>query len=124
MFKKLFNGELSLGATFWKYGVFVIVILHYALKLFASLLGEYLKGRSIVYFFLNNFHFIHSSKLSVLWTLCYISTFLISVFYSYKIIVAIWRCSAKYDKSIWLTYLSRIGILLVVFANWYPFFVR
>ena len=32
MFAKLFKGELSLGATFWKFGVLMLIILHYALK--------------------------------------------------------------------------------------------
>lgn len=121
---KLFKGELSLGATFWKYGVLMLVILHYALKMFASLLSSYLKGKSITQFFLTEFHFVYTSKLSLLWTLCYIATFIILVVYSYKIIVAVWRCSQNYTKSIWLAHLARLGILLSVFMAWYPFFAR
>lgn len=124
MFSKLFKGELSLGATFWKFGVLILIILHYALKMFASLLSSYLKGRTIADFFFNEFHFIYTSKLSLLWTLCYISTFIILIVYSYKIIVAIWRSSANYSKSVWLVHLSRLGILIAVFMAWYPFFVR
>ena len=124
MFSKLFKGELSLGATFWKFGVLILIILHYALKMFASLLSSYLKGRTIADFFFNEFHFIYTSKLSLLWTLCYISTFIILIVYSYKIIVAIWRSSANYSKSVWLVQLSRLGILIAVFMAWYPFFVR
>lgn len=124
MFAKLFKGELSLGATFWKFGVLVLIVLHYALKMFASFLSSYLKGKTIVQFFLNEFHFVYTPKLSLLWVLCYIATFLILVIYSYKIIVAVWRCSKTYEKSIWLVHLSRIGILLSVFMTWYPFFVR
>lgn len=124
MIAKLFKGELSLGATFWKYGVLVLIILHYALKMFASFLSSYLKGKTIVQFFLTDFHFVYTSKLSLLWTLCYLATFLILVIYSYKIIVAVWRSSENYAKSVWLVHLSRIGILLSVFMAWYPFFVR
>lgn len=124
MFAKLFKGELSLGATFWKYGVLGLIILHYALKMFASLLSSYLKGKTIFYFFFNEFHFIYTSKLSLLWTLCYVATFIILLVYSYKIIVAVWRCSANYTKSIWLVHLSRLGILFAVVMTWYPFFVR
>lgn len=124
MFAKLFKGELSLGATFWKFGVLMLIILHYALKMFASFLSSYLSGKSITQFFLTSFHFVYSPKLSLLWTLCYISTFLILVFYSYKIIIAVWKSSANYAKSIWLVHLSRLGILLAVFMTWYPFFVR
>lgn len=124
MIAKLFKGELSLGATFWKYGVLVLIILHYALKMFASFLSSYLKGKTIVQFFLTDFHFVYTSKLSLLWTLCYLATFLILAIYSYKIIVAVWRSSENYAKSVWLVHLSRIGILLSVFMAWYPFFVR
>ena len=124
MFEKLFKGELSIGASFWKYGVLILIILHYALRMFASLLSSYLKGKSIVQFFLNDFHFVYTPKLSMLWTLCYIATFIILVVYSYKIIVAIWRCSENYAKSVWLIHLSRLGILVAVFMTWYPFFVR
>ena len=124
MFAKLFKGELSLGATFWKFGVLGMIILHYALKMFASLLSSYLKGKTILDFFFNEFHFIYTSKLSLLWTLCYIATFIILFFYSYKIVVAVWRSSANYNKSPWLVHLSRMGILITVFMTWYPFFVR
>lgn len=124
MIEKLFKGELSLGATFWKYGVLVLIILHYALKTFASLLSSYLKGKTITQFFLKEFHFVYTSKLSLLWTLCYIATFIIFVVYSYKIIVAVWRCTENYAKSVWLVYLSRLGILFSVFMVWYPFFAR
>ena len=124
MVEKLFKGELSLGATFWKYGVLVLIILHYALKMFASFLSSYLKGKTIVQFFLNDFHLVYTSKLSLLWTLCYIATFIILVVYSYRIIVAVWRCTSNYSKSIWLVHLSRLGILFAVFMTWYPFFVR
>lgn len=124
MIAKLFKGELSLGATFWKYGVLVLIILHYALKMFASLLASYLKGKTIFAFFFSEFHFVYTSKLSLLWTLCYVATFIILLVYSYRIIVAVWRSSASYAKSIWLVHLSRLGILLAVFFTWYPFIVR
>lgn len=118
MLEKLFKGELSLGATFWKFGVLGLIILHFALKTFAGLLAGYLKGRTIYDFFMHHFHIVYTSKLSILWTLCYISTFAILVFYSYKIVVAVWRCSKSYDKSIWLVQLSRIGIVLMVALVW------
>ena len=124
MLAKLFKGEISLGATFWKYGVLVLIILHYALKMFASFLSSYLKGKSITQFFLTGFHFVYTSKFSLLWTLCYIATFIILVVYSYRIVVAVWRSSENYTKSIWLVHLSRLGILIAVFMTWYPFFVR
>ena len=124
MLTKLFKGELSLGATFWKFGVLGLIILHFALKMFASLLGGYLKGRTIYDFFMHHFHFVYTPKLSILWALCYISTFAILIFYSYNIVLAVWRCSKNYNKSIWLVQLSRLGILLMVFLVWSRFLIR
>ena len=124
MIRKLFNGELSLGATFWKYGILGLIILHYAFKMFASLLTSYLGGHTIFNFFMYHFHFVNSPKLSLLWTLCYVATFVIMIFYSYKIIGAVWKSSAKYVKSALIVHLSRLGILLAVFMTWYPFIVR
>lgn len=118
MWTKLFKGELSLGATFWKFGILGLVILHFALKSFASLLGAHLKGRTIYDFFMHHFHIVYTSKLSILWALCYMSTFAILVFYSYKMVIAVWRCSKNYDKSIWLAQLARLGIVLAVFLVW------
>lgn len=124
MLAKLFKGELSLGATFWKFGVLGLIILHYALKMFASLLAAHLKGRTIYDFFLHHFHIVYTSKLSLWWALCYMSTFALLVFYSYKMIIAVWRCAAQYDKSVWLAQLARLGILLAVFLVWYPILMR
>ena len=124
MFKKLFDGDLSLGATFWKFGVLGMIILHYALKMFASLLSSHLHGRTIYDFFMYHFHFVNTPKLSLLWTLCYIATFIILIFYSYKIIKAVWKASSKYVKSALLVHLSRLGILIVVFMTWFPLIAR
>ena len=124
MLTKLFKGELSLGATFWKFGVLGLIILHYVLKIFASFLAAHLKGRTIYDFFMHHFHFVYTSKLSLWWALCYMATFLVLVGYSYKIIIAVWRSAAVYDNSIWLAQLARIGIVLTVFAIWYPLLVK
>ena len=118
MWSKLVKGELSLAATFWKFGIVGLVIIRFAVKIFGFLLGGYLKGASIADYFLHNFHPIFSSKLSILWTLCYISSLLILIAYSWNIIVAVWRSSAAYDKSVWLSLLARIFIIAAVALVW------
>ena len=120
MLSKLFKGELSLAATFWKFGILGLIILHYALKMTASLLGQHLRGRSIYDFFMHHFHIVYSSKLSLWWALCYMFVFCILVFYSYRIVIAVWRSAANYDKSIWLANLAKLGILIAVGFVWYP----
>lgn len=124
MLVKLFKGELSLGSTFWKFGILGLIILHYTLKMFASLLRSHLDQKTIYEFFMHHFHIVYSSKMSVWWALCYMSTFVVMVVYSYKIVIAVWRCAASYDKSIWLAQLARLGILLAVFLVWYPMVLR
>ena len=120
MWAKLFKGELSLGATFWKFGILGLAILHYIFIFFGSMLNSYLKGRTIYDFFMHHFHFVYSSKLSLWWALCYMAAFCILLGYSYKIVVAVWRSAASYSKSIWLAQLARIGILIAVIVAWYP----
>lgn len=118
MLSKLFKGELSLAATFWKFGILGLFILRYVVVIFGNLLAGHLQGRSIHGFFLHHFHPIYSSKLSILWTLCYLSGLLVLAVYSWNITVAVWRSSEAYDKSNWLTFLSRLGIVCMVVAVW------
>ncbi len=124
MLSKLFKGEFSLAATFWKFGVLGLIILHFALRMFASLLSVHLKGRTIYDFFMHHFHFVYSSKMSILWALCYMSTFAVMIFYSYNIILAVWRSGKTYDKSPLLVGLSRLGILVMVFLVWNRILIR
>ena len=124
MWAKLFKGELSLGATFWKYGILGLVILHYVLRMFETFLNTYLKGRSIYDFFMHHFHLVYSPKMSLWWALCYMSTFILLLFYSYRMVMAVWRSAATYQKSIWLAQLARIGILVIVAVIWYPFVIK
>lgn len=114
MFSKLVSGELSLAATFWKFGILGLLINKLAIKIFGIMLAGHLKGVTIADFFLHHFHPLYTSKLSILWTLCYVSSVLILVFYTFNIIPAVWRSSAAYDKSIWLRYLARLFFLIFV----------
>lgn len=118
MLSKLFKGELSLAVTFWKFGVLGLIIIKLAIKLFGILLLGYTKSVSIVEYFTRYFHPIYSPKLSILWTLCYASSLLILIFYSWNIVLAVWKSSAAYDKSVWLRHLARFFIVLAVVAIW------
>lgn len=127
MLSKLFKGELSLKVTFWKFGVLGLIILSLAVKIFGALLLGHIKGVSIIEFYTRYFHPIYSSKLSILWTLCYLSSLLVLAVYSWQIVSAVWKSSAEYDKSVWLRHLSRLFILLTVVlvlgsVNFRPFF--
>ena len=119
MLSKLFKGELSLGATFWKFGVLGLLIINLAVRVFGRLLGAYLQGRSINEHFLHHFHVINSPKLSILWALCYLSSLVILAIYSWKIIFAVWRSAKSYEKSGILSVLAQFSIVVIVGYIWY-----
>lgn len=118
MLSKLFKGELGLGITFWKFGILGLIICKLAVRLFGSLLASHLKGMTIVGYFMRGFHPIYSSKFSILWTLCYLSSLLIMFFYSWNILLAVWRSSANYDKSVWLSQLARLSMIVFIAVIW------
>lgn len=118
MLKKLFNGEFSLKATFWKYGIFGMVILYYAFKMFKNLAGINGKGFNLSSI-LHNFSVSWLANLNAVWIIAYLAISLFLIIYSFGIIKAVWRSSAVYDKSIWLVWLARIFILVIVASVWY-----
>ena len=118
MLKKVFNGEFPLRTTFWKYGVFGLIILYYAYKMFKNLAGSYANGSNWVYIF-RNFSVSGLANVNAFWVLTYLAVSLFLVIYSYGIIKGIWRSAASYDKSIWLAQLARIIIIGMVSTIWY-----
>ncbi len=124
MWSKLFKGELGLGVTFWKYGVFALILQKVAVKFFDTMLAGYLNGNTILTYFTRYFHPIYSSKFSILWTLCYVSGLIVMLVYSLRIVLAVWRSSLSYDKSLWLRFLARLFIILLVFWIWYTIDLR
>ena len=119
MFAKLFKGELSLGATFWKFGVLGLLILNIFVRIFGRLLAGHLQGRSINEYFFHHFHMITSPKLSILWTLCYVSSLLVLAVYSWKIVFAVWKSASAYEKSGILSALAQVSIIIIVGYIWY-----
>lgn len=118
MLSKLFKGELSLAETFWKFGVLGLIILKLAVQGFGYLLNQHLQGRTIYNFFFYHFNPITSSKLSILWTLCYVSGLLVLAAYSWNIMVGVWKSAGNYDKSPILAFLARVGIIGMVMSIW------
>ena len=58
MLSKLFKGELSLAATFWKFGVLGLIVLNFAVRIFGHLLNGHLQGRTIYNFFFYPFYIV------------------------------------------------------------------
>ena len=118
MLKKLFNGEFALRTTFWKYGVFGLIILYYVYKMFKSLAGGYAVGANWIHFF-QNISIKSLAGVNAAWVLSYLTISLFLIIYSIGIVRGVWRAAAAYDKSIWLAQLARIFIISIVGVMWY-----
>lgn len=121
MFGKAFKGELGLAATFWKFGFIGIVIFGALVSFFAKMLNGYLQGRSVYNFFMHNFHFVYSDKMSIFWVLCYYSAALWMVFYTLYIVKGVWISAGTYEKSRWLAFFARLFISLLAAFYLYTF---
>ncbi len=117
MFKKLLDGELSLKDTFWKFGVIGLFFINMLVRIFGSLLAQKLNGITILNYYRTYFNPLTMDSAMVLLTVCYLVFLGILFFYGVSIILAVWRSSAQYDRSLWLRHLSRFLIVVMVFYS-------
>lgn len=118
MLKKLFNGEYSLRATFWKFGIFGMIILYYGYKMLKNLAGNNINGNNLLNI-VRNLNVNGFANLNAFWLITYCALAVFLVIYSYGIIKAVFKTSANYEKSVWLAWLARLGILATVAIVWY-----
>lgn len=118
MLAKLFKGELSLKETFWLFGLPGLIILKIMVSVTGGLLLKQTKGMSMLYYYTHHFHPFYTPKLTILWTLFYLSSLLLLVWFSVNIMVGTWKSSSAYDKSNWLSQLARIFMALAIFLVW------
>lgn len=117
MFSGLFKGELPLKITFWKFACLGLAILKLCNMFFLTMMEKYITNMTILRFYTKHFHMVYSPKLSLLWALFYLfSIFLILVF-SWNIVLGVWRSANNYDKSVWLRFLAKASILILVFTT-------
>ena len=113
MLKKIMNGELSLRDTFWMFGFLGLPVLSFVTKIIGRLLVQKLGKTSILAYFVSLGRKVEFST-SVL-TILYLSIASFLVFYCFVLLSGVWKSSAEYDRSLWLRYLSRIFIVIMVF---------
>lgn len=117
MFKKMQAGELSLGATLWKYGVLGVAVFTLIVKLFERLLFRQVKGMNLWDYYTGNFSLVTPDTMAILWTLCYAAAILGWIFYTMNVFIGIWRCSGADERSSWLRNITRLfALILVVYA--------
>lgn len=117
MFKKLIAGELSLGATFWKFGVLGLLTINIVTKIFGVMLARKLQGYNILEFYVTAFKKLTLEASTGILTVLYLSSMGFLIFYSISMILGVWRSSAQYNQSLWLRHLSRILIIILAIAT-------
>ena len=118
MLKKLFNGEYTLRATFWRFGIFGMIILYYTYKLLKSWAGNNINGYNLLHI-IKNLSVEGFARINAFWLIAYCAVSVFLVIYSYGIIKAVFKTAAAYEKSSWLAGLARLGILTTVALTWY-----
>ena len=116
MFKKMIAGELSMGETFWKFGVLFLMVLTFVAKVFEKLFYRYSGGYDLISFFKYSFKIMGGNNTPVFWALCYAASLVGILYYAINYMGGIWRSSAKYERSSFLKVMVRLFsfLLLVV----------
>lgn len=114
MFKKMVNGELGLGITFWKYGVLFITLISILTKIFERLLFLQIKGVKLSDYYLRYFTPLKPDTMAILWTLCYASAIIGLIYYCISFLSGIWRSCSKFERSSWLKNITRLGAVMLV----------
>lgn len=115
MFKKLMSGELGLSKTFWIYGVFGLILLTIIAKISTDMLNQRLGNVALLEHYLKSFSLMRMNSSIIALTIFNISSMLVLALYSLCLVIAIWKSSANYDKSVWLVYISRFSMFLMIF---------
>jgi len=117
MYKKLLAGELSLGETFWKFGVLGSLLGYFIVRIFGHVLAPQLHGHSIYVFFTRYYNPLHDNSDVLLSAVCYVTSLGIFLWYVFSVVLGVWRSSAEYDKNTALKYLARMMALILVYLS-------
>ena len=115
MYKKLLAGEFGLKATFWKYGVFGTFTILLIVKIFGALLAPMLAGVSIYKYYTTYFKPLTMDTTILVYTVCYLTSLFILFAYNISLILAVWRSAETYERSIWLSRLAKVFIVLIAY---------
>lgn len=116
MYKKLLAGELSLGETFWKFGILGTLLGLFVVRVFGSILAPQLHGYSIYAYYTRYYNPLRNSSDILLSTVCYLTSLAIFCAYVFSVVLGVWRSSAEYEKSAFIKYLSRGLIIFLAYS--------
>ena len=117
MFGKLVYGQYSLKETFWKFGVMGIFLVSLTTKIFGAFLNQKLNGMSVKYYYTHYFSPLNMDNMILFLTIAYFVCLFALILYSIMLWLGIHRSAKEYDKSIWLSHIARIFILLIIYGG-------
>ena len=116
MYKKLLAGELSLGETFWKFGILGGLLGYFIVRVFGTILAPQLHGYSIYAYYAHYYSPLQGNSDILLSTVCYLTSLGIFCSYVFSVILGVWRSSAEYDKNAFFKYGARIVIVFLAYC--------
>lgn len=116
MYKKLLAGELSLGETFWKFGILGGALGYFVVRVFGSILSPQLHGYSIWAYYTRYYNPLRNGSDILLSTVFYLTSLGIFCAYIFSVVLGVWRSSAEYEKSALIKYASRGTIILLAYS--------
>lgn len=117
MLGKLLYGRFSLKETFWKFGVLSIFLSSFVMRIIKAFLLQHLNGLSISQYYTHYFSLLNMNGTMLFFTLMYFLGMFVFACYLLIVWLGVWRSSAEYNKSVWLGWLARIVMLLVIYAG-------
>ena len=117
MFGKLVYGQYSLKETFWKFGVMGIFLVSFLARIFGAFLNQKINGMSIKYYYTHHFRMLDMDNMVLFLTISYFVLVLALCLYSIMMVFGVWRSSAEYDKSVWLRFIAKLFILIVIYGG-------
>lgn len=117
MIKKLLSGEFGLGETFWKFGIFGVLAVHFFVRIFEFLLNKQIGNIRLIDYFVRYFNPINFNGWAIFFMLCYIGSVVFFLYYSLCVWLGVLRSSADFERSNILKFLSRFLIAIFLAIN-------
>ena len=122
MIKKLLSGEFGLGETFWKFGIFGVLAVHFFVRIFEFLLHTQIGNLKLVDYYFRYFNPINFNGWAIFLTLCYIGSIVFFLYYCMCVWLGVLRTSANFERSNILKFLSRFLIAIFLAINIWSIF--
>lgn len=119
MLQKILGGEYSLGETFWKFGIFGILALHFFIRIFDFIIFKQIGNLSLKDYYLHYFKPIDINVGIIFSSLCYWGLIAFLAYYSLVVWLGIKRSSDKFERSKILVFITKFLILMFIAINFW-----